>query len=138
MSSIYRVLLDGQLYTETEHEIAAWATYRATLRRGDLREQRPVVAIERDGELLHSAPCDGRASAIEVGTIATPNVVLKSLMLGRLRESDVRDAARAMGYPVSGSRIQGWLAAPGNRRYQAMTLDELAVIVAGLNTGSDR
>ena len=98
MSSIYRVLLDGQLYTETEHEIAAWATYRATLRR----------------------------------------VVLKSLMLGRLRESDVRDAARAMGYPVSGSRIQGWLAAPGNRRYQAMTLDELAVIVAGLNTGSDR
>ena len=137
MTSIYRVLLDGQLMSETEHELAAWATYRATLRRGDLREQRPVVVIERDGELLHSAACDGRASAIDVGTIATPNTVLKSLMASRLRESDVREAARVMGYPVSGSRIQGWLAAPGNRRYQAMTLDELAVIVAGLNEGAD-
>lgn len=136
MASIYRVLLDGQLVSETEHELAAWATYRATLRRGDLREKRPVAAIERDGELLHRAPCDGRASTIEMGPVATPNTVLKSLMAGRLRESDVRDAARVMGYPVSGSRIQGWLAAPGNRRYQAMTLDELAVIAAGLNEGA--
>lgn len=129
----YRVLLDGQPVTETDNELAAWATYRAQLRRGDLRAERPLVELEADGQELHSAHCDGRAEFIDVGARATPNAVLKCLIarLG-LRESDVRGAAQTLGYPVSNSRIQGWLAAPSNRKYQLMTLDELAVIVAGL------
>ena len=132
MASIYRVTLNGQLVAETENEIAAWAAYRTLLRRGDLRAERPIAAIEVDDQELHYAHCDGRAEFIEIGAIATPNHVLKALLRGRHTEAQVKQACADMGYPVSNSRLQGWLAAPSNRRYQAMTLDELYIVAEGL------
>lgn len=130
--TVYRVTLDDQLITETEREVAAWATYRAQLRRVDLRAERPLAMITADGDDLHSVYCDGRTEAIEIGTQVTPNDVLKSLMAGRYREPEIKQAAADAGYPVSNSKIQGWLAGAGNRRYQRMTLDELYLIVNGL------
>lgn len=130
--SIYRVLLDDQLITETESEMAAWATYRAQLRRGDLRAAHPLALIEVDGNELHSAYCDGRAAEIDVGVTTTPNAVLKALMAGRYIVPDIKRAAHDMGYPLSNSRMQGWIAGANNSKYQAMTLDELLVIVEGL------
>jgi hypothetical protein len=132
MPSIYRVLLDGQLVTETENEIAAWASYRTLLRRGDLRASRPLALIEADGDELHSARCDGCSESIEVGAFATPNDVLKQLMRGRYTEAEIKQACAARDYPVSNSRLQGWLAGTTNRKYQAMTLDELYIVASGL------
>lgn len=137
MASIFRVLLNGQIITETESPTAAWATYRATLRRGDLRAERPLVEIEQDGEELHSAHADGRAEFIDAGQ-ATPNDVLKTLMRGRFTEQDVKQACAALGYPVSNSRLQGWLAGQANRKYQSMTLDELFIVCAGLFNPDER
>jgi len=132
MPSTYRVLLDGQLVTETEVEVAAWAAYRLLLRRGDLRADRPQATIEADGKLLHSAQCDGRSGDIEIGVIATPNDVLKQIMRGRYTEADIKQACADMGYPVSNSKLQGWIAGPFNRKFQAMTLDELYLVTKGL------
>lgn len=138
MASIYRVLLDGQLITETEQPVAAWAAYRATLRRGDLRADSPLVEIEQDGEPLHSAHANGRADLIELGENVTPNTILKTLLRGRFSEADVKQACADMGYPVSNSRLQGWLAGQANRKYQSMTLDELFIVCAGLFNPAER
>lgn len=131
MASTYLVAINDQPVIETDCEIGAWTTYRAAIRRGDLRGLHAVARIHADGLVVQTAVC-GDPAAPDTGPHATPNDALKALIAGRWSEADIKAAAMASGYAVSNSRVQGWLAAPSNRKYQAMTLDELYLVIRGL------
>jgi hypothetical protein len=126
----YRIVLGADLIAESTNELIAWAGYRAVLRRGDLRTQKVEVTLWGGDELLES----GTAGEIlaDGGPVATPNAIFKQLIAGRFTEGEISAALRHAGFPISNSRLQGWLAGPDNRRHQPMTLDELYVVVAAL------
>lgn len=131
MPDQYRVTLSDNLITATTNEAAAWETYRRLLRRGDLRAQRPLASISKGQELLHSALCDGRADVTEIGSYVTPNEVLKLITSGK-QASELAEAARSQGYPVTGSRVHCWTLSPENQKHQVMSVDELYIVLAGL------
>lgn len=131
MPDQYRVTLNDELITTTTNEAAAWETYRRLLRRGDLRAQRPLASISKGSEILHSAQCDGRADITEIGSYITPNEILKLITSGK-QTSELTEAARSQGYPVTGSRVHCWTLASNNRNHQVMSVDELYIVLAGL------
>lgn len=135
-TSTIRILLDDTEVTVTSSPIIAATAYRALLRRSDLRAQRPLAVYEVDGRVIHSHPVDGRAESV-AETLplpsATTNDVFKALR-GGIDEQDLRDALHDIGYPVSGSQLQGWTASETNRRYRKITLDELYVVAYALGS----
>lgn len=135
-TSTIRILLDGTEVTVTSSPIIAATAYRALLRRSNLRAQRPLAVYEADGRVIHSYPIDGRAESV-AETLplpsATTNDIFKALR-GRLDEQDLRDALHDIGYPVSGSQLQGWAASESNRRYRKITLDELYLVACALGS----
>lgn len=132
---MYSISVAGVVMALTETEIAAWATYRAQLRRGDLRADAPLVELidTKTGAVLHSAAADGLAKWHEVGLAITPNNIIKMLKeQNGLSVDDIKMALAKAGYAVSGSKLQGWLSSPDNRKYQPMQLDELYLVLLGL------
>lgn len=131
---MYSISVAGMVMASTDNEIAAWATYRAQLRRGDLRNTAPLVELidTTTGALLHSAIADGLAKW-QVGVTVTPNDIIKMLKeQNGLSVDDIKTALTKSGYAVSGSKLQGWLSSPDNRKYQPMQLDELYLVLSGL------
>lgn len=132
---MYSISIAGVVMASTGNQISAWATYRAQLRRGDLRASAPLVELidTNTGAVLHSASADGLAKWHEIGVTVTPNDIIKMVKeQNGLSVDDIKTALAKVGYMVSGSKLQGWLSSPDNRKYQPMQLDELYLVLLGL------
>lgn len=130
---MYFIKINQNIYHQTDNPIAAWASYRGLLRRGDLTDGVYHASLEQDGTVLDKRAIDTQSANMSIGTDITPNQVLIAMMDNeKLQLNDLYIAVEQSGLIASKSKIKGWLIPPDNRKHQKMFADELYLVLPHL------
>lgn len=127
---MYVVKLDGQTIVETHNEVVAWASYRATLKRGDLVKDRHVVSLLDNDVELHSLQVTNKSVNTDIGISISNNDIVK-LVTDKFNFSpkDVKQMLADVGLTISNSKANGWFLASDSRKYQRVHDDELYLFI---------
>lgn len=128
---MYTITLNQTIHHQTDNPIAAWASYRSLLRRGDLKDGRYIAAILDGDNVLDRQVIDTQSvNNLPKGVMISYNQMLVQTMNSyQLTLDDLYIATQQANLLVSKSKIKGWLMPENNRKYQQMYADELYLVL---------